>query len=903
MARGALVVPLILAATACAPPAPQTPSTPVSVPSAAPAPADPPAPKRAPNVGPRGEVATLKGSRVLLSLPGGERFIEPEELHPPSGDPSIIGIDPTAVLYLDDGTLLVGAGDGTVSALDGDGHRRWSIGFRGAVGSLAPAGEGLVAVTTHLGVIALLATTGKLRWERQVAAERLGPVTVGPDNLLLTSGARGLYALTPRGDLAFTHAAYIVRQCCDDKEPPAVEVQGDVISAHGMKLRAGDRHPPIPSLAPSFALRFEKKLNDDVVSLLAVGPSEILALVKRDKDSYEVVRADGGPAMRARVPSRVGKAEKDQEEPKKPARKAWLWSDLLVQGPNGTPWIIGRKMWSPESARPFRYGPGLASGQVLEMSGSAFREKNDLPAAFAEAMFEAHNPAEIDQAGAPNVFCFGATCGAFDGGRVHAIETPSEVVTLYRVGGATWISTKGGPWFRVEGHRLVPIAKPIDPAPRSLAGANERDLWAVTDGDFTLSHADGAGWTVVGVPTMVESGLVYRAPDDVWSRNGRAHWDGKAWSMVYGAPDAGNVIARGPSDVWLGGQGGLWRSVAPGPSPVRLAAPAYADEGALPPPPPLSLEAPETGYLVERVTVAVAGGEALASANNVVASPGGRLWMLTRTRIVEVEEDGKGTTVQTGEWASFSRMARPTGKGRGILLERDAIFEIDGKERSPAEVQLDRQNMVAVDAVANGPTWFVGAFWHHLGERWMPRAYEHSAHALVRDGDRARPVLGLPSAAWCDVAAAPDGGAWFAGAQSPGPMGEGILVHARGRLGAEGTTLYRAPATLLAVTAPVAGEAWAVGAAGAVIHVQGSTVTRHTLPSGAWLRAAASAGSADVWLAGDDGTLLHYDGRALRSITHPLGPRAAFTGLAFSRGALWAVSPSGILKITRTARR
>jgi len=95
------------------------------------------------------------------------------------------------------------------------------------------------------------------------------------------------------------------------------------------------------------------------------------------------------------------------------------------------------------------------------------------------------------------------------------------------------------------------------------------------------------------------------------------------------------------------------------------------------------------------------------------------------------------------------------------------------------------------------------------------------------------------------------------------------------------------------VTAFGPDEAWAVGAAGTVIHLARGAVTRYTLASRAWLRAVAGSGPDDVWIGGDGGTLLHYDGRDFHAVSHPLGARAALTGIAVSRGALWAVGPSG----------
>ena len=80
---------------------------------------------------------------MAILLPSGEeQLVEPSELHPPPGDPSLLGIAPTALLYLDEDTLLVGTGDGTVTSLDRGRRRRFSIGFRGAVDGLAPQARG-----------------------------------------------------------------------------------------------------------------------------------------------------------------------------------------------------------------------------------------------------------------------------------------------------------------------------------------------------------------------------------------------------------------------------------------------------------------------------------------------------------------------------------------------------------------------------------------------------------------------------------------------------------------------------------------------------------------------------------------------------------------------------------------
>jgi hypothetical protein len=60
-------------------------------------------------------------------------------------------------------------------------------------------------------------------------------------------------------------------------------------------------------------------------------------------------------------------------------------------------------------------------------------------------------------------------------------------------------------------------------------------------------------------------------------------------------------------------------------------------------------------------------------------------------------------------------------------------------------------------------------------------------------------------------------------------------------------------------------------------------------------------GPDDVWIGGDGGTLLHGDGAAFHPVSHPLGPGAAISAIAFAQGAVWAVGPSGILRVARRA--
>ena len=76
-------------------------------------------------------------------------------------------------------------------------------------------------------------------------------------------------------------------------------------------------------------------------------------------------------------------------------------------------------------------------------------------------------------------------------------------------------------------------------------------------------------------------------------------------------------------------------------------------------------------------------------------------------------------------------------------------------------------------------------------------------------------------------------------------------------------------------------------------------MTRYALASGEWLRAVHATGPDEAWIGGDGGTLLHFEGGAFHPVTHPLGANASVTGISAGADAIWAVSPSGILKITR----
>jgi hypothetical protein len=906
---GLLALTLAACATPPGPPAPRAPGVTGLVATAGPV-APPVA--RDPEVGPHGEKASREGRAVrVVPASGPEILVPPAELHPASGNPALMAILPTTLLYLDDGTLLVGVGDGTVTALDAAGHRRWSLGFRGSIRGLAPAGRGLVAVTTDSGVVGLVGSAGQLLWERQVVDELFTPPVTGPGGVLLAAGPRGVVAFSPAGELVFSHAASLGDGCCTGEEQPLAVDAGGVVRIKHARFALGDPHPAIPSLTPVYPLRYRRVVADPATALVAAGPGVLLALAQDGKGRPELLRLEGDRVKRLPLPQRAAQTEVLGDSPR--PQKPYLWMDKLVPRPGGDAWVLTRRVDRPREEWSYRLGPPTASGYVLEYHGGAVRERTDLFGFLGQHLLM-ENQELIAAPDAPaRLLCFSTeedSCASIEGGAPALVPIPGKIIGVNRVGETTWLTTDRG-LFRDQGQAFQELPTPRDVWMRGVFGTGDRDLWIATRQSQTTFHHDGQGWTEHGVPISLEAGLAARAPDDVWSQTGRARWDGQRGSLVGGVPPTSGVVARGRDDVWLAGTAGVWHGTAPGPAVVRLPAATAADAGALPAAAPLPLGAPETGFLVKQVRFEETGKDPVTAARRLGASrDGSLLWAAGWDRLVEVDPAGRATTVLMAESGLAGRWFHPEGAGRGVVLtrkdaepvnKRDQLGLLAGGAVAPAALQLDGHDAVAVDGDGHGVTWMVGTVTVET-QYTLRGEHEHElgAHALVREGGgEPQPVLGLPSASFCDLAAAPDGGAWFAGALNPGPIGEGILFRARGRLGTASATRFRAQAALLAVAVVGPEEAWAVGAAGTVIHVVDGVATRYALASGAWLRAVGGVGPGDVWIGGDAGTLLHWDGRAFHPVPHPLGALATFTSVAAAHGAVWAAGPGGILELRR----
>lgn len=839
------------------------PTTPVS---AATSPA-----KRERNRGPNGELARRQGSQVDVELATGEVItVPPSQLHPPSGDRSLFGISPTALRYLDSGVLLVGMGDGTVAGVDKAGKRLFWAGFRGAIRDMTPVSGDAVAVTTSRGVVGLLRGDGKVQWQIAVTAEPLGPVVIGPDNLILVASQRGVFGISLDGKIVFSHASPALHVTCPpytagctETEPAPLTIDGpDVVIGGNVRFPIKGPHVPVPDLEPKFNLTFTRVLRESVVSILPDGPNAILALVSKrkdrseydwtDDDKYDVVRVEGSKISRFGVPEKASKSE--VFEVGSQAAKSPFFIDGLVRGPTGDPWILARRI-SFQRTQSIDSIMGMfgGAGQILELVNGKVRERRDLFSMFASHWLS--TPIAASPTDVANTFCFGLEspiCAVYTTSKTRFISTPNPIFKAVTVGKALWLIDQAGAVHRLsnDGQRIEPVS-PAPPLPvRDIAGAGESHAWAIVKDKYTLLHSVASRWSETPIPVPATT-LFVRASNDVWA--GRTHWDGTEWSTHHSAPPATVAFTIRPADVWVGDADGLWHGVGPGSLPVKLPSPSAkipaANAARLVP------GSVDSTHVVTPVTFQIDRTTVLRSAMHVSAGSDGTLWFGTLQNTVEVDSMGRAAVVRQVGQKLQGRTSLVESKGQGLVLDeserlafdmRDVVRSTDGTKSTILGEQLYHHDLVAVAGLPGGATWILGqapdlapGSPYHLDGQDRLRSgltawAEFGAHAMVRPakGTPFQPVMGLPSVAWCDVAVTSDGGAFFVGGQSDGPSGQGIVFHARGKLGTEQTSEFRAQATLLAVGAVSPTEAWAVGAGGTVLHIKDGAAGHSTLTSG-----------------------------------------------------------------------
>jgi hypothetical protein len=639
--------------------------------------------KRKPNEAPNGDVAIIvtPGNRVQITdRTNSSRVLDSDTLHPPAGERGLIGISPQSATFLDDGTLLVGVGDGTLVLLDTQDNPKWSIGFRGAVTGIVPADDNRAIITTQRGVVASVNTTnGQVIWEKHLTSGALTPAIIGADDHIYVAGPRGVLAFNEDGSLVFSHAISLPDDICcsnDAKEHFAVDASGH-ITAKGLDIRVSDPHPAIVDAIPIYVTDYEKVLDEKITAMIAPGPDELLLLVEKKK-SWELLRYSGGTVKRFSIPKQASKVDRISADEK--LEKPSIDLDELAFGPNGTPWLLGRAVFTPpDDGNPWWIRP--AKGMILELVGSTVRERNDLKAAFDQHLVTSDYGSHIRAAeNAPShLFCFGQdghACAIYNGAQPEIVIPASKSVSINVIGKRTYVVTDSGAVERLDGKQFIPIPVPEKEryATTAVGGTGENDLWFTNSG-YVAYHWDGKTFSATSVPQSIESGVVARTPTDVWSRNGRVHWDGQRWSNVAGAQFAAGLVVRDSGDVWVGNTHGLFRGKPAKRVAIRLPEAKSADTKPLEAPKTMTLGAAQAGYTIAKTSLIVKGGAPVSTAKRLEVARDGTLWIEAWDRLVEVDAEGKTTVIDKEEKRiTFDRWFYPESPGkRHFFTSRSGI--------------------------------------------------------------------------------------------------------------------------------------------------------------------------------------------------------------------------------------
>ncbi|MBI5502807.1 MAG: putative metal-binding motif-containing protein [Deltaproteobacteria bacterium] len=388
--------------------------------------------------------------------------------------------------------------------------------------------------------------------------------------------------------------------------------------------------------------------------------------------------------------------------------------------------------------------------------------------------------------------------------------------------------------------------------------ASPTDAWAVGYNGVSM-HWDGTAWNRVETGTTSNLIAVWgAAPDDVWASAYGAgaflHWDGTSWSTVvtgftvvpYG------IAGTSPTDVWAVADAGTilhwdgteWVAVASG---VRQSLRAIRANGGQ------VVIAGDGGLLLRRTAT---GWERLA--------PTGP----TPTTFSDIWATGGGATLQAWAVGSEGTIARRLADGSWEAAASPVTQTLTAVAgASPTDIwavglvgsaahwdgtswttQTLPGGGTAADVCSNGPgeTWAVGAsIFHHDGTAWRtephPLTTSWSARVFCTGGDEA----------------------WLSTTDIRGDVQ--VFLHY------DGTSWVATGPEALMPNQPSDGwgssddDVWAVAygtGTSTVVHFNGVGWTAMPTDPDLELHGIGGTGPADVWLVGAAGDVLHWDGTA-----------------------------------------
>ncbi|MBN2196950.1 MAG: hypothetical protein JW751_29365 [Polyangiaceae bacterium] len=807
----------------------------------------------------------------------------------PPGDVSFQAPAQPKLTLLPSGAAWLLAPDRRLVAHGPDGSRRFTLGTRARIERLWPLHDGAVLATTRDCQVFRVDESGAIAWRQRVAPEEAGDCTwqngfvvegehgdlgiraaaSGTSDRVWLLGADG----TPRWTTA-ARGAWYARLVAADADTVAVRENDRSWTLRAEAAATEPDRTPRPRPA-----RFERVLTERIDSGLVLPDGHALAQAGERIWEWRGAEWRGGePVARRLAPSATRSQQLTRFVPGR-----------LALGPNGEAWLSGQRYSTGEL-------PSPPLPTALRRRGAVWVEDAGLRASFAVRAFEdlgseAGPQLRIASSPTASIVCGAQHCRLPSGAVLELGETTVAIVG--RIGGEPWVLTDQA-LARLEGSQLVvraeaaPLASPV-----AIWGATDADFWAL--GPAIAHHVAGQGWTRMASPVGAPTAIWGPTTANVWLAGelGVAHWDGSAWTRVIGLHGPVRDVFGVAGHVWFATGDGLWEFTRwatlpagepPAPPPV-----ATATE-------PLRLDprrGPPAAYALRTATFPIDGAAPLVSALEVATTPDGTAWFHDGARVVQLRGAAATVLSSTASAHGHTRLA-PVGADRGWWLDELGVVRVEGPNRTRSALRLPE--LTAIAAAAPDRLWAVGA----SDDDRLP-------HAFSLRGDDGEYAPDLPPAAYAAIAAGDTSELWLVGGldlthngAQAWPAGEGIVVH-RSR---SGVVWHRVPdGPLLAVAAAGKDEAWAVGAAGLLVHLRGGRLTARRLASGRWLRDVAVGPGGELWIVGDDGTLLHGNGAALDAVTGlPLPPRPQLVSVAArGQGRAWIASPDGILDVT--ARR
>lgn len=376
-------------------------------------------------------------------------------------------------------------------------------------------------------------------------------------------------------------------------------------------------------------------------------------------------------------------------------------------------------------------------------------------------------------------------------------------------------------------------------SPSSVASGTLHGVWAnapdhavavgagASSGGAVFRY-DGASWNADTVPSVPALEAVWGSgPDDVWAVGGNTilHRDAQGWTIVgtLGFGFLYGVWGRAPDDVYVVGNSGTmlrydgdhwWQLQHPAPSAQFYGVGGNAEQ-----------------------TFA-------AALDDLVVRNDGASWSLTTGAFDHVGVGGDGSVV--------------AARGGGVSMRGPLVWNDLAAPAGIRRLWVGSAALVIGVVPSGGVHLYDGISWTALaGAPTASAVWATAANDVWTAGGE---TLGhWNGISW--TATSVSGAQFHSVAGTPGGDVYAVGTAIRRFDGSQWSPMARPGTAILRdVWAASAGDVWAVGDSGTVLHFDGVTWTAVPSPTTAQLTAVHGSAADDVWAVGTGGTLLRYDG-------------------------------------------